>query len=114
MRLKLREGDYVPDNLGGFQRTEGKEALLEAALFCLAARRGCFGPLPELGSRLYTLQREKPGNYGALAKKYAQEALRPLGLEVTEVTLRQQSDCLYMTVEACRGEETVLLEAEIA
>lgn len=85
MSLKLRQGDYVTDGVGGFQQVSGKEELLENALFLLSARRGGFTLLPELGSRLYTLGRERPSVRADLAAAYAQEALEPLGLTVTAV-----------------------------
>ena len=40
MELKLRNGDYVPDGVGGLKRVEGREALLQRVLFKLTARRG--------------------------------------------------------------------------
>ena len=52
MELRLREGDYVRDELGGVERLTGGEAVLQRALFRLSARRGAFPFLPELGSRL--------------------------------------------------------------
>ena len=92
MGLSLRNGDYVPDGTGGLRRTEGREALLEQVLFRLTARRGTFPFLPELGSRLYLLPREKPGVRQALARQYAAEALREEDVEVTEVTVEGGMD----------------------
>lgn len=84
MALLLRDGDYVPDEKGGFRCVEGAEALLQRVLFLLQVRRGSFPFLPELGSRLYLLPREKPGSRAALARQYAVEALRgEPGLSVT-------------------------------
>lgn len=83
MSLKMRQGDYVTDGAGGFLRATGTEELLENALFLLAAHRGGFALMPELGSRLYTLGREKSSVREELAVAYAQEALEPLGLTVT-------------------------------
>ena len=75
MELRLEQGDYVPNGAGGFQRLEGAEALLQRVLFRLTARRGQFPFLPELGSRLYQLGREKPSAREALALQYVTEAL---------------------------------------
>ena len=87
MALLLRGGDYVPDEMGGLRTVEGAEEVLQRALFQLQARRGSFPFLPELGSRLYLLPREKPGAREALARQYAVEALRnETELEVTGVT----------------------------
>ena len=87
MALLLRGGDYVPDEMGGLRTVEGAEEVPQRVLFQLQARRGSFPFLPELGSRLYLLPREKPGAREALARQYAVEALRnETELEVTGVT----------------------------
>ena len=91
MELILRNGDYVPDGLGGFRRAEGNGALLAKALFLLTARRGSFPFLPELGSRLGTLGREKKSRRETAALQYAQEALEGLeGLTVQSVRLTEE------------------------
>lgn len=88
MELKIRNRDYVPDGMGGLQRVNGKAELLQRVLFLLTARRGGFAPLPTLGSRLYLLGREKPGNRQAAAKKYVAEALGgEAGVTVEDVLL---------------------------
>ena len=87
MERKLIEGDYVPDGAGGLTTLTGSEEVLARALYRLTARRGGLPFLPELGSRLYLLPREKPGAWEALARQYAVEALRnETELEVTGVT----------------------------
>ena len=74
------------------ERLEGAEALLQRVLFRLTARRGQFPFLPELGSRLYQLGREKPSAREALALQYVTEALAQeselavTGVELTETT----------------------------
>ena len=83
MELRLEQGDYVPNGAGGFQRLEGAEALLQRVLFRLTARRGQFPFLPELGSRLYQLGREKPSAREALAQE---SELAVTGVELTETT----------------------------
>ena len=86
MELQIQNGDYVPDGLGGFRRLTGGEALLQRVLFRLVPRRGAFPFMPELGSRLYLVLREKP----ALAGES--------GLRVTEVSLAQEGDRGLLTV----------------
>lgn len=86
MELKLKKGDYVPDGLGGFCRCTGAEGLLAEALFRLTCRRGSFPLMPELGSRLYLLGREKAGNRPAAARQAAEEALAGLPVLVERVT----------------------------
>lgn len=75
MELLLKDGDYVADGQGDFQTVDGSDEVLQRALFQLTARRGSFPFLPELGSRLYTLTREKPSVWKSLAESYAVEAL---------------------------------------
>ncbi|MDD6023671.1 MAG: hypothetical protein PUC06_05455 [Oscillospiraceae bacterium] len=98
MRLKLRERDYVPDGAGGFQQVTDREQLLEQALYRLSAKRGGFSAFPELGSRLYLLTRERPSNRKTMALRYAQEALAPLGLSVTDVSVEETNDGLRIAV----------------
>lgn len=91
MELRLEQGDYVPNGAGGFQRLEGAEALLQRVLFRLTARRGQFPFLPELGSRLYQLGREKPSAREALALQYVTEALaQEKDLAVLRTALTQE------------------------
>ena len=61
MELKLRDGDYVPDGIGGLCRVDGNGALLQRTLFKLTARRGMFPFLEKLGSRLWQLGEVPPG-----------------------------------------------------
>ncbi|WP_186566498.1 hypothetical protein [Lawsonibacter celer] len=88
MELMVRGGDYLPDGRGGFRRAEGDDELLQRVLWKLSVRRGSFPFLPELGSRLYLLGREKPSLRQALARQYAAEALADEeGLSVTGAEL---------------------------
>lgn len=98
MRLKLRDRDYVPDGAGGFEQVTGTEQLLEQALYLLAARRGGFSAFPELGSNLYLLTRERPSNRETMAIRYAQEALAPLGLSVTDASVEEEDDGLRVKI----------------
>ena len=87
MELLIKNRDYVPDGTGGFVRVSGKEELLQRV------------PLPEVGSGLYRLGREKPKNRAAAAKKYVAEALRgETALTVTEVSLEQRGELMDVTV----------------
>lgn len=75
MELKIREGDYVPDGMGGAERVEGREALLQRVLYRLTARRGAFPFLPELGSDLAALSREPASQRQSAAEKAVVQAL---------------------------------------
>ena len=99
MERKLVNGDYVPDGKGGLTVLTGAEEVLRRALFRLTARRGALPFLPELGSRLYLLPREKPSARQALAVQYAAEALGDKeDLRVTGAELCERADGLGLTV----------------
>ena len=91
--LILRDRDYVPDGMGGFSAVQGREALLERVLFKLAARRGGFALLPEVGSELYLLPACKPSQRENYAQVCVTQALADeRELVVTDVTLDQEQD----------------------
>ena len=99
MEVKILNGDYVPDGLGGIVRLEGAEALLERVLFRLTARRGGLPALPELGSRLYLLGREPAAQRRYAARQYAAEARAAEKVTVTEVGLApEDGDRMRLTV----------------
>ena len=75
MELKLKNRDYCPDGAGGLERGEGAQAVLARVLFRLTARRGALPFLPELGSRLHEVLREKPSARLAAARQYVAQAL---------------------------------------
>ena len=86
MELKIRNGDYIADGIGGERRADGAEALLERALFRLSVRRGSFPFLPELGH-------EKPSARAAAAKLYTAAALaEETALTVEDVELTERGD----------------------
>ena len=87
MEIKLIQGDYVADGLGGIVRCSGADALLARVLFRLTARRGQFPLLPQMGSQLYLLGKEGPGSRASAARKFAAEALAEEDVAVTDVQL---------------------------
>ena len=99
MEWKLVDGDYIPNGTGGLTALSGGEEVLARVLYRLTARRGAFPFLPELGSRLYQLGREKPSERPALAAQYVAEALREeTDLAVRSVELRQDGAAGRLTV----------------
>ena len=92
MENLLRDGDYVPNGFGGFTRLYGAQEVLARALFKLTCRRGALPFLPELGSRLLELGKEKPARRAALARQYAAQALCGMGLEVEDAEVTQTAD----------------------
>lgn len=112
MMNKLVAGDYVPRG-SGVARLFGPEALLGQVLFRLQCRRGSFPFLPELGSQLWRLGREKPADRAALARQYAVQALQPLPVTVTDVTVTEQAAGLQVHVELQAAQETMQAEVLI-
>lgn len=100
MSLLLKDRDYVADGNGGVAVVQGGEALLNEVLFRLTVRRGSFPFLPELGSRMGELRREKPSAWEALARQFAVEALDGLeNVTVTGASVRRERDALAVSVE---------------
>ena len=99
--MLIKDGDYVPDGLGGLVGLTGVQEVLQRVLFRLQARRGALPFLPELGSQLYLLGREKPNARPALAQRYVVQALEPeTDVSVTGVTLEQLGDGrIWITAE---------------
>lgn len=99
MEWKLIQGDYVPDGTGGLTALSGGEEVLARVLYRLTARRGALPFLPELGSRLYLLRRERPSARQALAAQYVAEALQAEpDLSVRSVELAQDGETGLLTV----------------
>ena len=116
MEWKLMDGDYVPDGAGSLTALTGGEEVLARVLYRLTARRGALPFLPELGSRLYQLGREKPSARQALAAQYVTEALREeADLNVRSVELTQTGENLLLSAYLdWQGEElTVQLPLEM-
>ena len=115
MELKLQNGDYVPDRVGGLQRVEGKEALLQRVLFRLTARRGTFHFCETLGSRLWRLGQIPAVQRQAAAEQYVAEALEEeMGLEVERVTLSEkEAGTVELTAEVTYEGEAFSATLEI-
>lgn len=115
MELKIRNGDYIADGIGGERRADGAEALLERALFRLSVRRGNFPFLPELGSELYRLGHEKPSARASAAKQYAAAALaEETALTVEDVELTERGDgILALRVLLTADGESAALEMTV-
>ncbi len=99
MEWKLVNGDYVPNGMGSFTALSGGEEVLARVLYRLTARRGALPFLPNLGSRLYQLGREKASARQVLAAQYVAEALREEPeLAVESVELTQAGETGLLTV----------------
>lgn len=106
MERKLVNGDYVPDGQGALAVLEGADEVLARVLFRLRARRGALPFLPQLGSRLYLVLREKPSARQPLAAQYVAQALEgEQELKVTGVEWVQDGERADLTVRLdWRGE----------
>nr|WP_325299545.1 hypothetical protein [uncultured Dysosmobacter sp.] len=114
MELILRNGDYVPDGVGGLRRAAGQEALLQRVLFRLTARRGAFPFWEDLGSRLWQLGRLPASQRQAAAKQYVAEALSgEKGLRVESVELAEGSGGAALTVGLSHGDEVMSVSLDI-
>ena len=114
MSLLLRERDYTADGNGGVAVVRDGEELLNEVLFRLTARRGSFPFLPELGSRMDGLRREKPSDWETLARQFAVEALNDLeDVAVTGAAVRRERDALMVTVELLWQGEQLSVTAQL-
>mgnify|MGYP002597065262 CR=1 FL=1 len=96
----VRNGDYVNDGAGGFLRAEGTDELLQRVLWKLSIPRGSFPLLPQVGSRLYLLGREKPAARGTVGAGYAAEALAEVpDLQVTGATWDEGGQRLHVELK---------------
>lgn len=109
---QLEHGDYVVRG-SGVVRLRGTGALAANCLFRLQCRRGSFPFLPELGSRLWQLGKERPGNREACARQYCIEALQDTGVEVTEVSVRELDRVLAVEVTLETQTQSMNLEVTV-
>ncbi len=113
MELKLVNGDYCPDGLGGMEQVSGLEELIQRVHYRLVARRGSFPLLPNMGSRLHLVMREKPSARQRVAEGYVQEALEEEDVTVDSVVLSPEGDKLLITVFLTWRGETVTVTEEL-
>lgn len=84
------------------------EVLLQQALFQLCCRRGAFAPVPEFGSRLYLLPRQKPASRRAFAVNAAQEVLSPLGLCVCDAQISRGAEDIFYVKLTLENSDAIL------
>lgn len=116
MELKLRDGRYVPSKYLGFERVSGEEEILQRIYMKLKARRGGFYPLPEYGSRLYTLSSVKPSLRETAAQQFIQEALRDesdLALDSLTLTCGSGDDIYLAAVFTYDGDLKLSVDTRI-
>ena len=114
MERKLINGEYVPNGAGGLTTLEGAQEVLARVLFRLTARRGGLPFLPNLGSRLYQVLREKPSARQALAAQYAAEALEEEpGLKLDQVEWQDTGDGGRVVVRLDWRGETLTAQVDL-
>lgn len=114
MELKLQDGAYVQDGIGGFVRVDGTEALLQRVLFRLQARRGTFPFIEDLGSRLWQLGRVPAARQQSAAEQYVAEALKDEDLTVRSVELSAgENDTVHITVNLTADGEDLTANVDV-
>ena len=92
---------------------EGAQAVLARVLFRLSARRGALPFLPELGSRLHEVLREKPSARLAAARQYVAQALEQEDVEITDVTLTDLEEGAQLDVSLLWQGETLSVTTQL-
>lgn len=114
MSILMDQRDYVADGAGSVASVSGGNAVLSDILFRLSARRGGFVLMPEFGSRMHLLGKEKPSARAVLAQQYAAEALADLDdVTVTGAAVTTGGDRLKVKVELAWQGETLTAELEV-
>ena len=113
MAVLMKNRDYAAAG-DSVASVSGGEALVNEVLFRLTAKRGSYPLMPELGSCLYLLRREKPTARKSLACQYAAQALEGLNdLRVVGADVTETGDCLLVTVELEWQGDLLLVECEV-
>ena len=100
MELKLENGRYTASG-GGIAVVSGAEELAQRITMKLAARRGKFWPMPDYGSRLYTLlSGVKPENRKSAIREFAAEALADeKGVKLEGIDMHAEGDTLFLRLD---------------
>ena len=114
MELKLTDGRYMLDEKHALQEVGENEELAQRVALKLQVRRGSFLPLPDYGSRLYTLGRMRPGERETAARQFVLEALADEeGLELDTLVLTEKDGDARLRLTFTSGGGTLAVETEI-
>ncbi|MBE6948495.1 MAG: hypothetical protein E7456_01490 [Ruminococcaceae bacterium] len=115
MELKLVNGDYVPNSPGsGFDTVNNLEEIIQRIMFRLTVPRGSFPLIPQLGSNLRRLYREKKSNRASAAYQYVREALADEAqVRVGNVSVSEADEKLIMEVDLSISGEDASIVVEI-
>lgn len=99
MEFKLENGDYILRG-GDAVSVSGAEELAQRITMKLTARRGKFWPMPDYGSRLYTLLRGvKPENRETAIREFVSEALADeQGVSLESIKTETDGDTLLLSL----------------
>lgn len=111
MEIKLENGNYVPGKYSGLTTVSGDEETAQRIAMKLTARRGGFAPLPDYGSRLYTLPAVKPSERQTAARQFIAEALSgETDAALSALSISQGNGTLSLSLTFQVGGGTVDLE----
>lgn len=115
MELRLKNGRYVPDRHQGFGRVSQTDELAQRLTMKLTARRGEFLPLPDYGSRLYTLHKLKPSQRETAARQFIIEAIADEPeVELVDFSCEQKALTAELSmVFAYKGDERFVITTEV-
>lgn len=114
MELELKNGNYMPRQGGGFSTVDGQQETIQRIMMRLQAHRGGFYPLPDFGSRLYTLIGMKRSDRHAAARQFVYEALEKEKAEILQVECSElDGDVLQVKVWLDISGERVALSMKI-
>ncbi len=109
---KLINGDYVLQGTS-IVRLEGVQAIFADAVFRLQVRRGSFPFLPELGSRLWQLGRERPADWASCARQACLEALQGTGVSLESIRVCQEGQALLVELTLTLGTHSMETEVRV-
>lgn len=103
MELELRNGQYIPAANGMFREVSGVYELAQRITMKLAARRGAFVPMPNYGSRIYTILKVPAHEREARLREFIYEALSDeQGVKLKKITLSTEAQTLGIWLDfAC-------------
>ena len=113
MEIELKNGEYQTAD-GRLHTVTGAEEILQRAVFRLKARRGGFAPLPEVGSRLYTLSRLPKAQRPGAARQFVREALAGMeNVRLGAVEIREDAGVMKITVELRYAADSAVVAIEV-
>jgi len=99
LELEVINGNYRLCDRGDLATVEGQQETIQRIMMRLQARRGGFYPMPDFGSRLYTLLGMKAGDRHGAARQFVYEALEKENCRILQVQCSEpDADSLLVKV----------------